>query len=294
MTAHTTTERSLVDKVLDKALFHMRRRLPYSRAADNLFHRVLFYRKHHRLPSREMLWNDMWYRVKTSGEIEDPLRRFVSDKELVKQYVRETIGEQYNVPTLAVLHSPAEVDAYEFPANCCIKPTHASSHVILRVDGSPVDRALIKSWFSLNYYKVGRERNYLLLEPKIIVEPLIFGTTAVEDFKFFCWRGEPRMVQQDFDRHTHHTRKFFDTDWNEQDFSTIYPRLTRPTPRPDTLPQMLEVARALSAPFSLVRIDLYTDNKQVLVGEITNCSANAGDFFLPRSAERKASQLMFA
>ena len=68
----------------------------------------------------------MWFRVKTSDEIEDPLRRFVSDKELVKEYVRETIGEQYNVPTLAVLHTPAEVDAYEFPANCCIKPTHAS------------------------------------------------------------------------------------------------------------------------------------------------------------------------
>jgi len=108
---------------------------------------------------------------------------------------------------------------------------------------------------------MGRERNYLLLEPKVIVEPLIFATTDLEDFKFFCWRGEPRMV--------------------------------RPTPRPETLLEMLAVARALRAPFSLVRVDLYTDNKQVLVGEITNCSANAGEFFLPRSAERKASQLMF-
>lgn len=38
------------------------------------------------------------------------------------------------------------------------------------------------------------------------------------------------MAQQDFDRHTHHTRNFFDADWNEQDFPTIYPRLIRPTP----------------------------------------------------------------
>jgi len=293
MEAHSTTPSTLVDRVLDKALWLMRGRLPYNRLTDNLYHRLLFYRKHHRFPSHKLLWNDMWFQVKASREIEDPLRCFVSDKELVKQYVRDTVGDEYNVPTLAVLRTPAEVDAYEFPPNCCIKPTHASSHVILRVDGSPVDRALIKSWFGLNYYKVGRERNYLALEPKVIVEPLIFGTTNVEDFKFFCWRGEPRVVQQDFDRHTHHTRKFFDADWNEQDFSTIYPRLTRPTPRPASLPRMLEVARALSAPFSLVRIDLYTDDERVLVGEITNCSANAGDFFLPRSAERKASQLMF-
>jgi hypothetical protein len=49
----------------------------------------------------------------------------------------------------------------------------------------------------------------------------------------------------------------------------------------------------LSAPFSFVRIDLYSDNRQVLIGEITNCSANAGGFLLPPSAEEKASRLMF-
>ena len=294
MSAPSTYTPSLTDRILDKALYHMRRRLPYNRMADNLFHRVLFYRKHHRLPSREMLWNDMWFRVKTSGEIEQPLRCFVSDKELVKQYVRETIGDEHNVPTLAVLRTPAEVDAYEFPANCCVKPTHASAQVILRVDGAPaVDRERVKSWLALNYYKMGRERNYMALEPKVIVEPLIFGSAAVEDFKIFCWNGEPKLVQQDFDRYTNHTRKFFDVDWNEQDFSTVYPRLDRPTPKPESLAKMLEVARKLSAPFSLVRIDLYTDNERVLVGEITNCSANAGELFLPRSAERKASKMVF-
>ena len=53
------------------------------------------------------------------------------------------------------------------------------------------------------------------------------------------------------------------------------------------------MARALSAPFSFVRIDLYTDGQRVLVGEITNCSANAGAPFLPRTAEQQASKLMF-
>jgi hypothetical protein len=41
-----------------------------------------------------------------------------------------------------------------------------------------------------------------------------------------------------------------------------------------------------------VRVDLYSDNREVLVGEITNCSANAGGFFLPPSAERRASRAM--
>ena len=285
---------TLFYRLLDKALPRLRRHLPYNRFCDNFYHRLLFLRKHGRLPSRRQLWNDVWFRVKTSNEISEPLRVRVSDKELVKEYVRETVGDQHNVPTLAVLRSPQEVDDFEFPANCCIKPTHASAQVILRVDGAPVDRARIRKWFAINYYRNGRESNYRTLQPKVIVEPLIFGSANVDDYKVFCWRGEPRFVQQDFDRHTNHTRKIFDTKWNEQDFSIIYPRSTAPAPKPATLDEMLAVARALSAPFSFIRIDLYSDGKQVLVGEITNCSANAGGFFLPRQAESRASKLMFS
>jgi hypothetical protein len=250
-------------------------------------------RKHQRSPNGRMLWNDVWYRLKTTDEILEPLRVFVSDKEHVKQYVKAEIGDAYNVPTLAVLHSPQEVDDYEFPAECCIKPTQASGQVILRTQGEPVDRERIKSWFGINYYYAGREWNYQRLKPKVIVEPLIFDSNNIEDFKIFCFNGEPRLIQVDLDRYVDHTRKFFDTDWNEQDFSILYPRSTAPFARPASLDTMLAVARRLSAPFSFVRIDLYSEGDRVLVGEITNCSENAGGVFVPRSAEIQASELMF-
>jgi len=279
--------------ISDKTIARLRRHLPHTRFFDNLYHRILFLQRHRRLPKDQMLWNDVWFRIKTSGEIESPLRIYVSDKEHVKEYVRQTIGDRYNVPTIAVLRSPAEVDAYDFPADCCIKPTHASGQVILRKDGSPVDRERIKRWFGIDYYRFGREWNYKGLEPKVIVEPLIFGGTNVEDFKIFCWKGEPRLIQVDIDRYINHTRKFFDVDWNEQDFSIIYPRSTADFPRPASLEKMLAAARKLSEPFSMVRIDLYSDGEQVLVGEVTNCSENAGGYFVPRSAEERASKLMF-
>ena len=131
---------SLFYRLLDKALPHLRRRLPYTRFFDRLYHRLLFLKKHHRLPKQQMVWNDVWFRIKTSSEIEDPMRVFVSDKENVKEYVRQVIGDRYNVPTLAILRSPAEVDGFEFPTRCAIKPTHASTHVILREHGEPIDR----------------------------------------------------------------------------------------------------------------------------------------------------------
>ena len=282
-----------IQGVLEKTLPRLKKYFPKTPAGDRLYHKLLFYRRHGRMPNGAQLWNDVWFRVKTSAEIDDPLRVFVSDKEHVKQYVKAVVGDQYNVPTIAVLRNPAEVDAYEFPPDCCIKPTQASAQVILRRDGAPVDRERIKRWFAINYYDVGRERNYRRLKPKVIVESLIFGNTNVEDFKIFCFNGEPRIIQVDVDRHIDHTRKYFDTDWNELDFSIIYPRALVALPRPDNFDEMLRVARALSAQFSFVRIDLYSDGRQVLVGEITNCSENAGGFFVPRSAEAQASKLMF-
>jgi hypothetical protein len=285
---------TLFYRLLDKLLPRLRRHLPYTRFFDNLYHRLLFLKKHHRLPKQQMMWNDVWFRIKTSGEIENPLRVYVSDKEQVKDYVRQTIGEKYNVPTIAVLRSPGEVDSFDFPPRCAIKPTHASTHVCLRSNGEPIDRERIKKWFALNYYHSGRERNYRSLQPKVIVEPLIFDTTNVEDYKIFCWRGVPKFVMVDIDRHTKHTRKIFDPQWNEQDFSMTYPRASGALPKPETLGEMLLVARALSAPFSFVRIDLYTDGQRVLVGEVTNCSANASAPFLPPAAEQRASQLMFS
>jgi hypothetical protein len=279
---------------LDRALRPLSRRLPQSPVVDALYHRLLFIWKHGRLPRRDArLWNDVLFRVKTTDEILDPLRVFVTDKEFAKTYVRDVVGDGYIVPTLAVLTSAAQVDGYDFPADCCIKPTHASSEIILRTAGAPIDRARIRSWFEFNYYLKSREPQYRQLEPKVIVEPLVFGNSNVEDYKFFCYRGAPRIIQVDVDRFIDHRRTFFDDDWTELDFTISHPRIGRSVAKPATLDEMLSVARSLSRPFSFVRIDLYTDNRSVRVGEITHCSGNAGSVFEPRSAERAASERMF-
>jgi TupA-like ATPgrasp len=285
---------ALFYRLLASALPKLRRRvLPHNRFGDNLYHRLLFLSKHKRLPSNQMLWNDVLFRLKTSDEILDPLRVFVSDKELVKTYIKATVGDEYNIPTIAVLHSPGQVDGFQFPDRCIIKPTHASAQYILRRGGEAIDRERIKSWFRMNYYYAGREVNYKTLKPKVIVEPLAFDSSDLTDYRFYCVNGVPKLIQLDMDRHTRHTRKLFDPEWREHDFCILYPKSDRVIPKPDTLAEMLRVARALSAPFSFVRIDLYSDGQKVICGEITNVSANAGGIFNPLSSEKKASQILW-
>lgn len=271
----------------------MLRALPETRFGDRIFCTIQFLRFHKRLPTRELRYNDVLHRIRVSDDILDPLRVFVSDKELVKLYVKAVVGEQYVVPTLAVLRSKQDIHRYEFPAQCCIKATHTSGCVILRRAGEPLDITRIERWFDINYYRSGREANYKHLVPKVIVEPLLFGDANVQDYKIFCVNGEPKLIQVDVDRYIRHQRKYFDVHWKEQDFSIKYPRADRIIPRPANLSEMLSVAAQLSERFWFVRIDLYSDDHQVFVGEITHCADGADGRFMPAAAEQRVSAHLF-
>ena len=48
---------------------------------------------------------------------------------------------------------------------------------------------------------------------------------------------------------------------------------------------MLDIARQLSKPFSSVRVDMYANDKQIKVGELTNCHESAGGLIQPTGAE---------
>lgn len=255
------------------------RLIPKNRLGDRFVAFITFLRLHRRLPSNKLLFNDVLYKIKTTDEIIDPLRVFVSDKEFVKLFVKAVAGDQFNVPTIRVLHTIEQVKSYQFPSECCIKPTHMSGKVILRKKNSPIDFEEIDDWLKSSYYNhINREANYRTLKPKVIIEPLIFGSDNPTDYKIFCYGGKPKLIQVDIDRYIEHTEKFFDSDWNEMPFSIHFPRARRPIEKPHNLDKMLKVASSLSNYFNFVRVDLYSNGDECLVGEITNCPGGATGF----------------
>jgi hypothetical protein len=271
----------------------LRKLTPYNRFGDKLICFFDFYVSHRRIATNELIFNDVLYKIKSTDEIINPLRVFVTDKEFVKLFVKAVVGEQYSVPTITVLHSMDDVMKYKFPSECCIKPTHASGHVILRNTGEEIDFKKIERWFDLNYYRWGREANYKTLQPKIIVEPLIFGNPGPNEYKFFCYKGCPKLIKVIKDRYTDYSCKYFDAKWVEQDFSITHEKSSKPIHCPGNLRKMLSIAAALSAYFSFVRVDFYSNGDTCLVGEITNCNENAGGQFIPKSGEQVASKIIF-
>ena len=131
------------------------------------------------------------------------------------------------------------------------------------------------------------------MTPKIIVEPIIFDKTDNFDYKFFCFKGVAKFIQIDFNRFENHTRLYFDRDWNELDFSINTKKSSLQLFKPLNFEQMLEVAGKLSKDFEFIRVDLYTNGKQIFVGELTNWPESNILNFIPPKKEKEASQLLF-
>lgn len=280
--------------VIRRAIYFLKPHLPRNRWGDRIFYLIDFVEIHRRLPSRSSgLFNDRLYYMKVDGVLSEPLRAQITDKEFLKDYIREAIGDQYNVQTIAVLRSKEAAQCFPYPYRCIIKPTHLSGPVILRRSGEAIDKKEIFEWFEVNYYIGSRESNYRNLAPKVIIEPILFDNENIDDFKIFCVDGVPKLIQVDSDRHINHKRSMYSPDWIKQDYCFVYPQGID-VPRPKNLSQMLGIAAKLSAAFDFIRVDLYSNGSQIYVGELTNCPENVMGKFVPSSAERRASEVLFA
>lgn len=291
--AYGTTRR------INNRLHRLAKRMPGSHFWDRLYHETLFFRCHGRYPRKPWLFNDYLHKMKVDGTLADPLRVRVTDKELSKCFVTETIGEKYAVPTIAVLRNPDEIDRFDFPETCFIKATHGCGYNIFKKPGGKVDRDKLKSWLLRDYYREQREPNYKGLEPKVIVEPVIFSGQPFSEYRVFCWHGEPRIMVINVMDHSAVKsityRVLLNNKRERLPFSLGYPP---PPPEvniepPKNFDEILAVSAELSKPFSLLRVDVYSDGSDLYVGELTNCHAGATQSFLPRESEEMASKLFF-
>jgi len=198
---------------------------PKNRWGDKLVGLYWFLRSHNRLPTNKANITDMLYRMKTSDEMLDPTRAFVTDKEYSKLFVKGVLGVDRCAPTFTVLTTPEEIDAYDFPAKCCIKPTQASGAFILRKNGEDIDREDIKEWLTLNYYDTS--------------------------YKTFCYGGQPKMIQVDNGRDEARQISRFDTNWVRQDGFIDEIPVVDTLERPANLEQMLHAAEKLAQHFPL-------------------------------------------
>jgi hypothetical protein len=270
------------------------RALPDTPFVNRLLSSVYYFVYNRRFPNLRSPrnFNERLLALKLSDEARAPLRARITDKELVKEHVTSLFGSGHVVPTLAVLRTAREVDAFEFPLPCVVKPTHSSQEVMFLRDRQPTkaERRMLKYWLKKSYFAANREPNYRNLEKKLIVEAPI-GGGAIEDVKILCFHGIPKLIQVDHGRFRAHVRDYFDVSGRPLPIEMRKPRASLPFPYIEKLPEMLAMAETLARGFSFIRVDLYVAAGRVLVGELTSFPTNCTVAFRPLDADMKIAEL---
>lgn len=208
----------------------------------------------------------------------NPLYTTLVDKYRVKQWVADTIGEQFVIPTLAVYNTVDEIDLAKLPDQFVLKCNHDSGSVVICRDKSNFDLEAAKKklakGLSHNFYWDAREWPYKNVKRCVIAEKYIqdFEDGGLVDYKFFCFDGMVDCVMLCLDRHIKQPKfYFFDRNWNLKrmnirgkeapDNFTI--------PKPKGLDKMFELASVLSKGIPFVRVDFYDVAGDIRFGEMT-------------------------
>lgn len=205
----------------------------------------------------------------------NPMYTVLVDKYLVKDWVKEKIGKEYVIPTLAKYNQADEINLDELPEQFVLKCNHDSGSVIICKDKSKFDLGAAKKKLTKC---LGTDTSSFFCEwayrnvPRcIIVEPFMKedGQDDLMDYKFFCFGGVPRIMYMSRDHAEHATTDFFDMDFNHLPIRMQAPPSKELPEKPEQFEKLKELASALSQGIPQVRVDFYVINGQIYFGEMT-------------------------
>lgn len=237
----------------------------------------------------------------------------MADKLLARNHVLNLLGNDYLIKLYQVADSPEDIRWDLLPNKFVVKVSHGSGGVIVvgnfpgvkplpyflignfwpkfLVDYSHLNRVrlnrILRHLMKQNYEYIPNkypEWAYKNLQPKILIEEYLSspGSDAPPfDYKLFCFNGHCKIIQVDSNRFKHHTRDMFDLDWNLLPLEFTYPNSRAIPKKPATLKKMITIAEKLSENNDFLRVDLYSIENRIFVGELTNYPEGGLGKFIP-------------
>lgn len=220
------------------------------------------------------------------------------DKLAVRDYIAQTVGEEYLFPLLGSYEHFDDIDFDALPEKFVLKCNHDSGSVKLVTDKSKINKEEFREFFEgrlkLSSYNAGREYPYKNVKPCIIAEKFMESSTSngINDYKFFCFDGEPEIMFVATDRATDVRFDFYDMDFNHLPIYNIHPNSDNEVSKPQCFEEMKELCRKLTKGMKFVRFDLYEIDGQIYFGEFTFFHGGGFYPFRPDEWEKKLGDLI--
>lgn len=230
--------------------------------------------------NEKLLW------LKLNRYRKDPLVIQCADKVGARDYVRSCGCEEILTKEYGVFSRVEEIPWERLPSAFALKWSFDAGKNIICADKEKLDIptaiAKLKKWGKTKDYLKYSEMQYHYSPKRILCEEYLKpqNGTLPEDYKFYCFHGEPHCVMLCVGREKGHPSfYFFDREWNllrinkagkaaPADFSI---------PKPKGINEAFEYAKKLSQPFPFVRADFYLLDGKVYFGELTFTPSGAMD-----------------
>ena len=240
-----------------------------------------------------------WYKLYYKGD--GHLDRIV-DKYLMKEYVKEKLGDEYTVPLIGVWTdiNGLEKDWNKLPEEFCLKSTVQSDgkciefiHKKTAVDFKAKKKEWAK-WLLPKYTLINSfTRAYYDCVPRIIAEQYLENIkNQLFDYKVFCFDGQPFCIESAMERFEGGvpTFTFYDLEWNKLNVTSgCHPN--GDVPKPKHLDKMLELSKVLSKGYPHLRVDFFDTDEKLYVAELTLYTGGGYSIYNPQSFNEKMGEL---
>ena len=240
-----------------------------------------------------------WYKIFYTGD--GHLDRIV-DKYLMKEYVKEKIGDGYTVPLIGVWSDieSLEKDWNNLPEEFCLKSTVQCEGKLIdfihnksKVDFKTKKKEWAKWLLPKNTLINGYVTAYHNCVPRIIAEQYLENIkNQLFDYKVFCFDGQPFCFESAMERFEGGipTFTFYDLNWNKLDV-TSGKHPNGDVPKPKHLSEMLRLSKILSAGFPHLRVDFFDTDDKLYVAELTLYTGGGYSIYNPLSFNEKMGEL---
>lgn len=230
----------------------------------------------------------------------NPFYTKIVDKYEVKQYISDTIGQEYVIKTYGVYNNFDEIDFNTLPDKFVLKTTHNSGGVAICKDKATFNKKAIRRKLNAklkqNYYMRCREWPYKDVPPRIIAEEYLLlpppsnlnneansidpdelqSKIGILDYKFLCFNGKVEylfldigVIDGSYGHAEEYYRNVYDTNFTLMPWKETRENYPVNIKKPDNFDTMLKLAAQLSKGFPHVRVDMYNLNGKIKIGELT-------------------------
>lgn len=210
-----------------------------------------------------------------------------ADKYRVREYIKQHHHTEILNEIIALYDNPEDINWQKLPNKFVIKLNYGCGYNIICNDKThfnfPRIKKQLNEWMNEKPWLGYAELQYKDVPPKIIIEKYLEDKNAntPEDYKIYCFNGQPQVILYISGRFSRSVKAgFFDLNWNylgkpKKDYLSF--DISQLPSKPQSLENMILIAKELSNPFPFVRIDFYEYNNQPIFGEMTFTPAGAFD-----------------